>query len=148
MASNGTFGIIRATGHVGGQISRQESQNLCPLETRLLTQHPELESNQNVMIFEAQLDDTDQLAKFLSGCDSVFLTAAAIDNMPGCSIAQDQAKSVVSALELIRKEDPVAKLPQIIVLSSAALERHFMRDIPEWFNAFLSKGASNIYADL
>lgn len=78
----------------------------------------------------------------------MFLAAAAVENEPGCNVARQQAKNIVAALELLRKRDPHVRLPVIVVLSSASLERYLMKDIPEWAHSFLSKGCSYIYTDL
>lgn len=78
----------------------------------------------------------------------MFLAAAQPGNVPGSSVAQESAKAAVEALELIRKNDPNAQLPQLIVLSSASLEPNLMQDFPTDRYAFLKRAFGHTYHDL
>ena len=115
---------------------------------KLLTQRSELESLPNVTIFEGTLRNVETLAECFAGATAAFLAIGETDNIPGTSVAQEQASAAVKALELVRKNDPNARLPQLIVLSSAALEKKFMKDFPAAPYAVLKRAAGHIYHDL
>lgn len=55
---------------------------------------------------------------------------------------------VVSALEKLRRDEPNAKPPRLIVLSSASLSAHLSRSVPRVVHWLLLTCASHVYADL
>ena len=150
-----TYAVLGATGSTGGSIVevllKSADKKIRPFvrsKEKLLTQRPELESLPNVTIFEGQLQNVETLADCLTGTTAAFLAIGETDNVPGTSVAQEQAKAAVAALELIREQDPNARLPQLIVLSSASLERKLMQDFPAAAYAVLERAAGHVYDDL
>ena len=150
-----TYAVIGATGACGGSIVEVLLQSpdkkiraFVRSKKKLLGQKPELETSPNVSIYEGQLKEINLLTEFISGTNAVFLAAGATNNIPGCDVARELNKSVVAALETIRQKDPQARLPQLIILSSASLEKDLMKDFPHFAHGILSKAAGYIYADL
>ena len=75
---------------------------------------------------------------------------ATTSSEPGTRIAQDQAKSVVAALETLRKGSEDLKLPTLIMLSSgeAEIELKFSLEIPWPIRNMLFASNYYIYIDL
>lgn len=121
----------------------------CRNKSKLLSQRPQLTSNPNVTIFEGALSDTSTLSKCLTGTRAIFLATAASENIPGCTVARDQATAVLAALESsIDKSSRDSQLPTLVVLSSASLEDDLMEGFPRVAKAITRMAFSNIYADL
>ena len=161
------YALLGATGNVGGEILRVllESTSSSPskpqikalvrskakLEKQLQTDRFRNFDHSNVEISEAaDIFETEVLANCLRRTKAVFMCAAAQRNEPSCSIAQRQAKAVLSALEALRKEDSHAKLPRLVMLSSAEAEEipHFSAEIPWPFRSILFNSNYFIYKDL
>ena len=150
-----TYAVLGCTGQTGGSILEillQSPDNKIRAYVRskqkLLSMHLGLDKLPNVSIYEAGLDNIDELTKCIAGTQAVFLTAAASENVPGCNVAQQQSACMVEALERLQKQDPHARLPQLIILSSASLEPGLLKDMPGFARAVVKTGFSNIYADL
>jgi putative NADH-flavin reductase len=151
-----SYAVLGATGNTGQallQVLLQSPDNhiraYCRSRSKLLRLCPATVDNKHVRIFEGSLEDVSLLAECIRGTRAVFLAVAVIDNMPGCTIAQDTASVVVAALEKLKMEsDPIAKLPKLIVLSSASLEDSFCGDVPAFVHKVLSTAVSNLYKDL
>lgn len=75
------------------------------------------------------------------------MTVAAKENQPGCTIAQDTARQVIAAMELLRKENN-AKLPTLVMLSSSSTEPYLCRNMPHLVHGLLYRALWNIYTDL
>ena len=150
-----TYAVLGSTGQVGGSIlevmlhsPERKIHALARSRRKLLAQKPELDSSPNVSIYEGALSDTDILRECITGTSVVFLCAAASDNIPYTDIAQQQAICVVRSLEAIRENDPRARLPQLIVLSSATLNEKFTQSTPAIGAWVIKRAASWVYADL
>ncbi|KAK3684470.1 hypothetical protein LTR37_020247 [Vermiconidia calcicola] len=150
-----TYAVLGSTGQVGGSIievllhdSEKRIHACARSKQKLLSMRPTLSSSPNVAIFEGTLRDTDTLTDCITGTNAVFLAAAASDNIPGCTVAQEQARAVIEALKNLRKRDPQARLPQLVVLSSSSLEPHLVENIPPIGRWVLHTAASHVYADL
>jgi hypothetical protein len=151
-----SYAVLGATGNTGQallQVLLQSPDNhiraYCRSRSKLLRLCPVTADNEHVRIFEGSLEDVSLLADCIRGTRTVFLAVAVIDNMPGCTIAQDTATVVVAALEKLKMEsDPIVKLPKLIVLSSASLEDSFCGDVPAFVHTVLSTAVSNLYKDL
>lgn len=78
------------------------------------------------------------------------MCVALAKNMPGCTIAQDQAKAVIGALQKFREDGGAGKLPRLVILSSAKaeVEPHFSKGIPRPTRPILYAANSNLYNDL
>ena len=165
-----TYAILGATGQTGSSIldnllqssskhpeSKIQINAFVRSKQKLLSMHPALASHPNTSIYEGQLTDIALLASCIRNTRAVFLCIAARDNVPHCTIAQDQTRAVLSALEH-NENDPEhsqksntnasAPPPKLIVLSSASLEPHLIADLPAPFLAVMHTAASWMYADL
>ena len=151
------YTILGATGQTGQAILEVLLRDSTPSRTircfvrsraKLLSQKPELESDPSVEIFTGSINDPASLTPCLSGATAVFACIAINENTPGTSIALDTAHTIVASLVEIRNEDPKARLPNVVVLSSATLNEHFMRDFPPVVHWMLLRAAGHIYADL
>ena len=159
-----TYAILGATGQVGSSILdallETSTKAFPPDEIRintfvrskqkLLSMRPALASHPNSTIYEGQLTNTALLASCIHNTRAVFLCAAANDNVPYCSVAQESAHAVLSALEHNRTEhlNDTTPPPKLIILSSASLEPHLMADLPTLFTPVMKRAASWVYADL
>lgn len=162
-----SYSLLGATGQIGSEVLRvlleMSSTTTTKLEIKVLVRsRAKLEKQfqtesfskfdtSNVEIFEAKdVTDEEALAKCMKGTRAVFMCAAGSTNKPQTTIAQDQAKAVLSALRILQREDRAAKLPRMIVLSSAEAEEtpHFSADIPWPMRNILFAANSNLYNDL
>lgn len=151
-----SYAVLGATGNTGQallQVLLQSPDNhihaYCRSKSKLERVCPVAADNKQVQVFEGSLEDVSLLADCIRGTRAVFLTVAIIDNMPGCTIAMDTARVVVAALKKLKTEsDATAKLPKLMVLSSASLEDSFCGDVPALVHRVLSTAVSNLYKDL
>lgn len=149
-----SYAVLGATGQIGGSILElllrspdNKVHAYVRSKRKLLAQNLELESKLNLTIFEGSITDTQVLKSCVQDTKAVFLAAGASDNVPGCSIAQEQTSSVVQALKALRIEGQ-NRLPQLIILSSASLEDHLIRDLPWAAQKVMKMAASHVYVDL
>lgn len=160
-----SYSLLGATGQVGGEVLRvllEMSSIMKPkinvlvrskakLEKQLQTESFQQFDTSNVEVFEAGgVTDIKSLAKCIKGTRALFMCAAGSTNKPGSTIAQDQAKAVISALRVLQEEDEAAKLPRLVVLSSAEAEEtpYFSADIPWPMRNILFAANSHLYVDL
>ncbi|KAK4546988.1 hypothetical protein LTR36_001208 [Oleoguttula mirabilis] len=149
-----TYAVLGATGNTGLSLVRVLLQSpekkqinaYCRSSTKLLHLCPMAVSNSNVHVFEGRLEDTKMLVNCLRGTRAAFLAVAQSENVPGCTVARDTARSVIAALQVLQEERAV--LPKLIVLSSASLEPKFSDDISRWVHTMLCYAASHVYKDL
>lgn len=98
------------------------------------------------------ISDVTLMKRVVANTRAVFLVATMNDNMPGCRVAQDAAISVIAALKEIKseaeKEGHIAKMPKIVVLSSATIDPHLSRNMPKWFHPIMIRAGSFVYDDL
>jgi putative NADH-flavin reductase len=150
-----TYAILGATGQCGGslvEVLSKDPQNRIHAyvrsKSKLLKKNPGLEKDPRFEIYEGNLDDIKLLANCLSGTRAAFLAVAETENRPECSIAQDTTRSVLAALDHLRKQDADCELPRLVVLSSASLDEIFCRDLPPMVYGIVFRAFSNIYGDL
>jgi len=149
------YAILGATGQVGGSIlkllgsSPENNINvLVRSRAKLEKSYPSLSSKLNIRVFEGNVSDVATLAQCLEGTRTVFLTTAVTDNDPGVSIAVDTAHAVISALDSLKAKDTYFKPPRLVVLSSAAMDERFWRNVPALVHKFVYAAHSYIYDDL
>lgn len=149
-----SYAILGATGQTGNallEVLMQSEKNqinaYCRTKSKLLGQYPRYANDPRLHIFEGSIDDTTLLANCCRGVRAVFMTVAVTSNQPGCTIAQDTARSVVSAMQTLRDEKH-GKLPTLIMLSSATTEPYLCRNMPPFAHTLLRTALSNIYTDL
>jgi putative NADH-flavin reductase len=149
------YAILGATGNTGLSILQLLTKNpdkrihvLVRSKSKLEKLFPGASSNPNIQIFEGSISDIQVLQACLKGSKAAFLTVAVTANIPGCSIAQDTATSVIEALQGLREQDKALKPPRLVVLSSAAMDDKFWIDTPAIVHKILGKASSYVYADL
>lgn len=150
-----SYAVLGATGNTGQSLLTVLSQSpdkeihaYCRSKSKLLRLSPEVSTNSRIKVYEGKLEDVSLIADCISGTRAVFMAVAMSDNVPGCTISQDTARIVVAAMEKLREADPDARLPRVIVLSSASIDKHLSRDIPHFAHWMLLTCASHVYKDL
>ncbi|TKA63292.1 hypothetical protein B0A55_10381 [Friedmanniomyces simplex] len=150
-----SFAVLGATGSTGSSITKillqQDDVSIHALvrsKAKLFNTIPGIESDHRLQVYEGNVTNIDVLTECIKGTKAVFLAVAVNDNQPGCTIARDTARSVVAALERLRQEKPDCDLPRLVILSSASLSDHLMRDFPKIAHAGMLMAASHIYHDL
>lgn len=120
----------------------------CRNQDKLHRLVPEVIDSKKVEVFTGSILDVDLFCKAMSGSQAVFLTATTNDNIPGCHISQDLARTVIAGLQKIRSESgEEVKMPKLALLSSATLDQWLSRKTP-WINAILMRSAWHVYHDL
>lgn len=152
-----TYAVLGATGMIGSAClqalftSTDVSINcLVRSEAKLGRLTPEIASSSRVRIFQGDITNIDVLTDCLVGTSAVFLCVACSHNTPGVRIAQDQVLSVAAALSRVRSSNPHQRLPRLLLLSSAEVEkvRHLNRNTPWLVCCFLYQCSSYVYEDL
>lgn len=149
-----SYAVLGATGNVGQSVLQSLMENnreihaYCRSKEKLEKLSPKIAKASNVEVFEGSLSDSELLADCLRGTRAAFLAIAPSGNQPGCSVAQDTAHKVISALEKLKASHPNERLPKLVVLSSASTEHRLMYDSPKIFLSILYRAFSNVYDDL
>lgn len=150
-----TYAILGATGSTGQAILDNLSKSpkytvnaYVRSKAKLERLRPGISQSDKVNIFEGDLRDIPLMTRCISNVSAIFATVAVNANVPNCTIAQDTAQVIVAALCNLRTQNPDAKLPRVIVLSSATVNPTFSRDMPAPFHWILETACSNIYGDL
>ena len=150
-----SYAILGATGQTGqsllkilSQSPENEIHTYVRSKAKLEKLSPNICALPNVSVCEGNLSDSDLIANCIASTQAVFLTAAQSENLPGCRVAIDTAHTVVAALEKLRSADPTARLPRLIVLSSATVDDHLSRHMPRFVHSMLLTAFSNVYNDL
>lgn len=151
----GRYAVLGATGNVGSKIVNsllQNSKNELNLyvrsEAKLFDAQPELQTNQQISIYEGDLEDIDLIKNCMSDTKAVFLAVALSENMPGCSIAFDTATIVVQALKRMQSEKPGSRLPRLVILSSSSVSEKFWKGVPNFVHNTIFCANCHIYVDL
>lgn len=151
-----TYAVLGSTGNCGTalisnllRMPNAEVHAYCRNKTKLIRLMPEVAERKEVEIFEGSIDDHALLARCLSGCRAVFHVVTTNDNVPGCHVGLDTAKSIIIALEKLKAEaKPGLQMPKIVLLSSATIDSYLSRDMPSWFKPIMLAAASHVYDDL
>ena len=116
-------------------------------KTKLQGLLPELIDHKSVSVFEGSVLDVNLVATCLYGCKAVFMVVTSHDNIPGCHLGQDQARSVIAALGKLKSSSTPGsmRIPKLILLSSATIDYHLARDMPWWFRPIMLTAASHVY---
>ncbi|EPE25202.1 NAD(P)-binding Rossmann-fold containing protein [Glarea lozoyensis ATCC 20868] len=143
-----TFAILGATGLTGQQLVHtllQNPENKLNLYVRsrskLTKLFPNITENKQVRIFQGSMNDIKLVSACLDSTKVVFSVLASNDSRPGMTIARDAAATILSALRNLKDRDSSAKLPRVVVLSSASMNPLLYANEP-WlvhlvvFNAF------------
>ncbi|KAL8747705.1 MAG: hypothetical protein Q9190_000446 [Brigantiaea leucoxantha] len=151
-----TYAVLGATGNCGSALIQILSQSpnvevnaYCRNKVKLLRMMPEALNSKKVKVFDGRIDDLGLITSCVRGCRAVFIAVTTNDNIPGCSLSQDTAHSVISALKKIKEESgPNAKLPKLVLLSSATIDDRLAHKMPKWFRPIMLTAASHVYDDL
>jgi putative NADH-flavin reductase len=122
----------------------------CRNKDKLIRLLPQINDSKKVKVFEGSITNVDLLASCIKGCKTVFMVVTSNDNIPGCRLGQDQAETVISALERLKSQSApgTLQLPKLVLLSSATIDDHLAREMPWWFRPVMLTAASNVYHDL
>jgi putative NADH-flavin reductase len=121
----------------------------CRDRSKLLRLMPDIKDGGRVRIFEGSIHDVDLLTSCILGCHAVFLVVSTNDNIPGCRMAQDTATAVIQvARDLSSTTGGRARLPKLVLLSSATIDDHFSRHVPYLLRLILLRSASHVYQDI
>ncbi|KAL3418420.1 afli avfa cytochrome p450 monooxygenase [Phlyctema vagabunda] len=149
------FAILGATGATGQQIVRcllQSPDNSLHLYVRsrskLLKIFPGIQDNDSVHIFEGSMNDIELVASCIASTKAVFSVLASNDNTPGMTIARDSAATILSAFRAINEKDRSAKLPRVVVLSSASVNAVMYQNEPWYIHFIVYRAFWHVYKDL
>lgn len=150
------YAVLGSTGNCGTALIENllkkpnaKIRAYCRNSSKLLRLLPDINKGGRVEIFEGNLHDIDLLSSCVRGCRAVFLVISTNDNIPGCRVSQDAAKTVVHALQNIKFNSETHVLsPKLVLLSSATIDDHFSRHLPYLLRQILIRSASNVYKDL
>ena len=150
-----TYAILGATGNCGtaliDNLLRTEDAKVnayCRSTTKLIQKFPTITDNKRVNIFEGSIYDIDLLAECIRDTRAVFHVVTTNDNIPGCHVGLDTAKSIISAIEKLKVHGQLGAIPRILLLSSGTIDDHLSRHMPWWFRPILRTAASHVYEDL
>lgn len=148
-----TYTILGGTGNGGTALIELLLQRAdtrikvyCRNQEKLWRLIPATQNHPRVEVFTGNITDIDLFAKALDGARAAFLVASTNDNVPGCRISQDLARTVISALERKKKEQD-NHIPKLVLLSSATIDPWISREHP-WVNAIIRRSAWHVYRDL
>ncbi|KAH7000655.1 hypothetical protein EDB80DRAFT_687236 [Ilyonectria destructans] len=152
------FGATGGTGSatVRSFIKRQDFGN-SPIELRLLVRSksklfgllPELQSFPNVHIWEGQLTDTETIRDCLRDADTIICALGENQNIPGCHVIQDLAKSIVDVLNESKSSCAGEwTRPRLILLSSSTWNDRFAAQEPALIIWLLKTAFYHPYLDL
>jgi putative NADH-flavin reductase len=123
-----TFAILGATGLTGQQLVTallQTPENKLNLyvrsQSKLRKLFPGITENKQVQIFEGSMNGIELVSACLDSTKAVFSVLASNDSRPGMTIARDAASTILSALRDLKDRNANAKLPRVVVLSSASM---------------------------
>jgi nucleoside-diphosphate-sugar epimerase len=152
-----TYAVLGSTGNCGTALIEVLLQSpttkihaFCRNKQKLLRSLPQLESNEQVEIFEGNIYDIPFLAASLRGCHAAFLCISTNDNIPGCRMATDTAIGVIEALRVLQIEQGKEhfRAPKLVLLSSASLDEQLHKNTPPLVHQLLLRSASYVYKDL
>jgi putative NADH-flavin reductase len=152
-----TYAILGATGSTGQSLltllSASPNKNninlLVRSRSKLQNLSPDALTNPSIKIFEGAISDISTLTQCLANTHAVFLAVAVNENIPGCTIAQDTARSVIAALQILKEEKGAAwRAPRLVVLSAAPLEPALWSNPANFQRKILWLALSNLYGDL
>ncbi|KAI9689253.1 MAG: hypothetical protein M1820_010197 [Bogoriella megaspora] len=145
-----TYAVMGATGNCGNSLIQvllnspdAKVNAYCRNKAKLYRMLPRMVDDKRVRVFEGDITDLGLFTTCLRGCQAVFLVVTMNDNLPGCRVAEDTAITVIAALKKIREETmPHPKMPKIVVLSSATIDKHLSRNMPWWFHPIMIRAGS------
>lgn len=152
-----SYAILGGTGNCGSGLIQNLLRSspdvdiniYCRNEAKLHSVLPEIVDKKRVKVFAGSIQDVKLVESCIRHTKAVFMTVTTNDNIPGCSLSQDSASSVIQALQNIRAASPdTFKAPKLVLLSSATIDDHLARKMPFWFRPIMLTAASHVYRDL
>ena len=151
-----TYAVLGATGATGSSILTlllaQSPQPTIHVYVRsaskLHAAFPSLRDNKKVHIHAGAITEVSVMKACVEDADVVFATVASNSNTAGLHIAQDTTNVLIAAFSLMRKEDAGARIPTVVVLSSASMNEEFEKNTPGWVKWLVHFAVSNVYLDL
>ncbi|KAB8227143.1 oxidoreductase tpcG [Aspergillus alliaceus] len=151
-----TYAILGATGNCGtaliDNLLRTDDAKVnayCRSKTKLIQKVPTVTNNKRVNVYEGSIYDIDLLTECIRGTRAIFHVVTTNDNVPGCHVGVDTAKSIIAAIEKLKFHGQIsAPLPKTLLLSSGTIDDHLSRHMPWWFRPILRTAASHVYEDL
>ncbi|OJJ77429.1 hypothetical protein ASPBRDRAFT_36654 [Aspergillus brasiliensis CBS 101740] len=145
------YAVLGATGNCGSSLIQILLQNpnasihaYCRNKAKLEKKLPDEVKDPRLQIFAGSISDEEVLGDCIRGCKAIFLVVTMNDNLPGCRVAEDTARGVVSVL---KKSSP-QPMPKLVVLSSATIDPYLSRNMPWWFHPIMIRAGSYVYDDL
>ncbi|KAJ9605940.1 Oxidoreductase dmxR7 [Cladophialophora chaetospira] len=150
------YAVLGSTGNCGSalvhnllQLPNVNIKAYCRQRSKLYRLVPGSIDNKRIEVFEGQITDVDLIGDCIRGCKTIFMVVTTNDNIPGCRVSEDLARSVIAALETTKKTGmPGAVMPKLVLLSSATIDDHLARRMPWWFRPIMLTAASFLYDDL
>lgn len=151
-----TYAVLGATGNCGialiDNLVRRKDVKVnayCRNKAKLIAKLPQVGNDKRVQVYEGSIYNIDLLVHCIRDTQVIFHVVTTNDNVPGCHVSLDTAKSIISALEKTKVNSKVGtKMPKIVLLSSSTIDDHLSRHMAWWFRLILRTSASNVYADL
>ncbi|GKZ38663.1 hypothetical protein AbraIFM66950_011032 [Aspergillus brasiliensis] len=145
------YAVLGATGNCGSSLIQILLQNpnasihaYCRNKAKLEKKLPVEVKDPRLQIFAGSISDEEVLGDCIRGCKAIFLVVTMNDNLPGCRVAEDTARGVVSVL---KKSSP-QPMPKLVVLSSATIDPYLSRNMPWWFHPIMIRAGCYVYDDL
>lgn len=117
-------------------------------QTKLLSLFPSLATESRVSIFPGAINNTENMRKCLDSAHIIIFALGENLNLPGISIIEDGAKSVLSALTALKSGQTGTTKPRIIMLSSATWNEEFAAARPPLVHWLIKTAFYYPYADL
>ncbi|KAH8701028.1 putative NAD-dependent epimerase/dehydratase [Talaromyces proteolyticus] len=151
-----TYAVLGATGNCGvaliDNLLRKKDAKVnayCRNKAKLIQKISQVECSKQVQVYEGSIYNIDLLADCIRDTQAIFHVVTTNDNVPGCHVGLDTAKSIISALQKLKANSQLGtKMPKIVLLSSGTIDDHLSRHMAWWFRLILRTSASNVYADL
>ncbi|KAH8703354.1 hypothetical protein BGW36DRAFT_393717 [Talaromyces proteolyticus] len=124
-----TYAVLGTTGNCGTALidlllltPDARVKAYCRNKNKLIQKVPNLDGNKRVQVYEGSVCDIDLLVDCSRDTRAIFHVVNTNDNIPGCHIGLDTAKSIIAALKTIKASNSnmfSVNLPKILLLSPA-----------------------------
>jgi len=116
-------------------------------KSKLLQLFPGLESKSQVKIFEGSVEDVGLIKELISGAEIIICTLGDNNNKP-THVIEPAARSVVAALEDLKRSKPDREKPRVLLLSSSTKNTRFVAARPVVVHWLIKTAFCYPYADL
>ncbi|KAH6658471.1 hypothetical protein BKA67DRAFT_558150 [Truncatella angustata] len=154
--ANNKYAIFGATGKSGSALIEvllaSSPDNIihayCRNAAKLTNLFPEAVNSKRIVVFEGNIHDVKLFAECVRGCGTAFLSVTMNDNIPYVHVAEDTARTIITALQQNIRADSQLVVPKLVVLSSASLEPSMCQNLPRIFHWIVTHANSHVYEDL